>query len=30
MEMEVFHICEVAGILLSYKDYISRVLHYFV
>ena len=27
---KVFHTCEVTVILFSYKDYISRVLHYFV
>ena len=28
--MKVFHTYEVAAILFSYKDYISRVTHYFV
>ena len=27
---ESVHTCEVAVILFSYKDYILRVLHYFV
>ena len=26
----MFHTCEVAVIVFSYKDYISRVLHYSV